>query len=228
MRESYRPRYRGYPVTRTVPNSDYLRDPWAASSPFRSDWRGSMTPDHRNETVAAEQRATPEPAAEPAPEPVVNELEAALKAARLEASDNHDKYLRTRAEMENYKRRIERQYTDLAKSHKKDLLLKILGVMDNLERALQFQATDAEGRDALATGIRLTHWQMQELLKSEGLKEIPTVGERFDPRLHEAVDTISGTPEQDGTIAAASEKGYQYLDDVLRPARVTVVTSEER
>lgn len=150
-------------------------------------------------------------------------LQQELEAARKEADDYRDKYLRTRAEMENFKRRVERQYADLAKSHKKALLLKLLGVMDNLDRALTYQESDDAGRDGLITGLRLTHWQMQELLKSEGLKEIPTEGQRFDPRLHEAVDTVPGSPEQDGVIAGESQRGYRYQDETLRPARVTVV-----
>ena len=150
-------------------------------------------------------------------------LQRELEAARKEAAENQDKYLRARAEMENYKRRVERQYADLATRHKKNLLLKLLGVMDNLDRALDYQESGAEDRDGLVTGLRLTHWQMLELLRSEGLKEIDTQGQRFDPRLHEAVDTVPGAPEQDGTIAGESQRGYQFQDETLRPARVTVV-----
>lgn len=150
-------------------------------------------------------------------------LQRELEAARHEAAENRNKYLRARAEMENYKRRVERQYADLAKSYKKNLLLKLLGVMDNLDRALRYQEGGTDDRDGLITGLRLTHWQMQELLKSEGLKEIATEGQRFDPRLHEAVDTVPGAPEQDGAIAGESQRGYQFQDETLRPARVTVV-----
>ena len=150
-------------------------------------------------------------------------LQQELEDARKEAAENHDKYLRTRAEMENFRRRVERQHADLARSHKKNLLLKLLGVMDNLDRALQYQESGDADRDGLATGLRLTQWQMQELLKSEGLKVIPTEGQRFDPRLHEAVDTVPGAPDQDGAIAAESRRGYQFQDETLRPAQVTVV-----
>ena len=151
--------------------------------------------------------------------------EQALEAARKEASDNWDRYVRMRADMDNFKRRVERQYADLATSHKKHLLVKLLGVSDNLDRALRYQEGSAVDGDGLATGLRMTLWQMRELLKSEGLKEIPTVGERFDPRLHEAVDTVPGTPEQDGAIASESQRGYLFQDETLRPAKVTVIKS---
>jgi len=153
-------------------------------------------------------------------------MEQALHTARKEAAENWDRYVRSRADMENYKRRIERQYADLTKNTKKGLLLKVLGVMDNLERGLSYQGSGGADRDALSTGLRLTHWQMQELLSSEGIKEIRAVGERFDPRLHEAVDTVPGAPDRDGTVYAETQKGYMYGDDVLRPAKVTVVAGE--
>jgi molecular chaperone GrpE len=157
---------------------------------------------------------------------VVSELQAELEAARKDAADQRDSYLRLRAEMENFKKRIERQYADQATQAKKQLLLKLLGVLDNLDRALSFQESGASDQAGLATGLRMTLWQMRELLKSEGITEIQAVGAPFDPRFHEAVATVIGSPEADGRVAEESLKGYEFQGDVLRPAKVVVTKGE--
>ncbi|HEX2184162.1 MAG TPA: nucleotide exchange factor GrpE [Chloroflexota bacterium] len=174
----------------------------------------------------------PAPGAAPAGEETTDlvariaELEAALAAAKAEASENWDKYLRERAEMENYKKRIERTYADLARRGRKDFLLKILGVMDNLERAVSYESSSGHEVDAksLLTGLRLIHSQFRDLLGTEGLKEIPALGERFDPAVHEAVATEEVADKPDGEIVAELQKGYLYDDELLRPARVRVAT----
>lgn len=156
----------------------------------------------------------------------VAELEAALAAAKAEAAANWDRYLRERAEMENYKRRIERTYADLARKGRKDLFLKILNALDNLDRAISYQATSGEqvNVDNLLTGLRLTHQQFKELLANEGLAEIKTDGEQFDPALHEAVAAEVTADKPEGQIVDELQKGYTYQDELLRPARVRVAT----
>ena len=100
----------------------------------------------------------------------VAELEAALAAAESKAAEHWDKYLRERAEMENYKRRLERTYADQARRARKDLLLKFLGVADNLERAVSYQASSGGGDpQQLLTGLRLTYDQFKDVLSAEGL-----------------------------------------------------------
>src|SRR5215216_5287191 len=114
-----------------------------------------------------------------APDPVtrIQELEAAVEAAKAEAAANWDKYLRERAEMDNYKKRIERTYADLAKRGRRDLLIKLLSPIDNLDRALAFDSDPQH----LVKGLRMIHSQFRDLLAGEGLTEIKTVGEKFDP-----------------------------------------------
>jgi molecular chaperone GrpE len=153
------------------------------------------------------------------------ELRRALAEARAEATLNRDRFLRCRADMDNFKKRVERQAADQALVGKRTLLLKVLGVMDNLDRALQYQAPEPAGRDSLATGLRLTSWQFNQLLEQEGLKVIAAVGQQFDPRLHEAVDTIATDEQPEGTVLQESLKGYRLGDEVLRPARVVVATA---
>jgi len=157
----------------------------------------------------------------------ISDLESALEAAKAEAAANWEKYLRERAEMENYKRRIERTYADLAKRGRKELLLKLLGPVDNLERALSYQEGSNQDVDArnLVKGIKMTYLQFKELLAGEGLTEIKTIGEKFDPNLHEAIATEQAPGKEDGEILAEIQKGYTMGDELLRPARVKVASS---
>lgn len=151
----------------------------------------------------------------------------ALQQARAELEEMRDRYLRTRAEMENYKRRIERSYADLARNYKKDLFLKILHVMDNLERALAYQDSGRADASSLAEGLRLTHAELTRLLEQEGLQRIAAEGEPFDPRKHEAIQVAHDRTLGEGQILAEVRRGYTYQDDVLRPSQVVVNKPEE-
>ncbi len=178
---------------------------------------GDEKPDERQEPTAdSGQQGEEQQAASPAS--VAEELE----QARREAEDYRDRYLRVRAEMENYKRRIEKSYVDLAKSYKKELFLKILRVMDNLERALAYQETGKSGPEALAEGLRLTHAELNRMLEQEGLKPIQAEGEIFDPHRHEAIQVGQDRSSEEGRILAEVQRGYTYQDDVLRPSQVVV------
>jgi molecular chaperone GrpE len=158
----------------------------------------------------------------------VETLQAQLDAARQEAADNQDRYLRARADMENYKKRIERTYADLAKSGKKELLTKLLGVKDNLERALQYSGTSNENGEGIIEGVRLTQYQLDQLLAQEGVKEIDAEGQPFDPRLEEAIHRVNDAGVEDGTVVEVFRKGYTLNDEVLRPAQVIVSVHEDQ
>jgi molecular chaperone GrpE len=147
-----------------------------------------------------------------------------LAAAREEAAANQDKFLRARADMENYKKRIERTYADLAKTSKKSLLTKLLGVKDNLERALHYgEAADGNG-EGIIEGVRLTQYQLDQLLQQEGVRPIEAEGKPFDPRFEEAVHSVNDASVPDHTVVQVVRRGYTYgdEDEVLRPAQVVV------
>ena len=175
---------------------------------------------------SVENSSTAPPAAAATPEERIVELEAALAAAKAEAAENWNKFLRERAEMDNYKRRIERTYADLSRRGRKDLLSKVLGAVDNLERALSYEETSGRQMDAesLRMGLKLTYQQFKELLAAEGLKEVKTVGEVFNPAHHEAVATEVAPDRKEGEVVVELQKGYIYEDELLRPARVKVAT----
>jgi molecular chaperone GrpE len=164
----------------------------------------------------------------------VRELRTSLQAvraeaatARAEADAYRDKYLRERAALENHKKRVERTLADAARQERKAFLLRLLEVLDNLERALAHDRSHPEAAPApdtrsLATGLRLTYLQFKELLAREGLTEVPALGQRFDPAVHEAVAADEASARPAGEVVAELQKGYRLGDELLRPARVTV------
>ena len=150
----------------------------------------------------------------------IAELEAQLAAAKAEAAQNWDKFLRERAEMDNFRKRQERVATDRVRREKREMLGKVLEVVDNLERALAFQ--DTMDREGLQQGMRMLQWQLNELLKAEGLTSVPSVGEQFDPYVHEAIETVASAEHPEGVVVEEVRKGYRLGDETLRPARVKV------
>jgi molecular chaperone GrpE len=148
-------------------------------------------------------------------------------AARAAADEYRDKYLRERAALENHKKRVERTLADAARQERSAFLLRLLEVLDNLERALAHdrrhpEAAPAPDTRSLATGLRLTYLQFKELLGREGLAEVPALGQPFDPALHEAVAVDEASARPEGEVVAELQKGYRFGDELLRPARVTV------
>lgn len=161
------------------------------------------------------------PAAEEPIEAVrIAELEAQLAQVRQEATENWNKYLRERAEMENFRKRQEKILWDRVQQQKKALLHKILGVMDNVERALVYQ--DVLSHQDLQQTLRMVMWQMNEVMRGEGLTPVPTVGEPFNPYVHEAIEAVENSDQPEGTIVEEVLKGYKLGDETLRAARVKV------
>ena len=150
----------------------------------------------------------------------IDELETQLAKAKQEAAENWNKYLRERADMENFRKRQERMATDRVQQQKRALFHKILGVMDNVERALVYQ--DAMDKQALQQTLRMVMWQMNEVMRGEGLTPIPTVGEAFNPYVHEAIEKVEDSDQPEDTVVEEVLKGYKLGDEMLRPARVKV------
>ena len=142
-----------------------------------------------------------------------------------EFKDAQDRYLRLAAEFENYKKRAQKDQVDYTKYANERLLKEMLTVLDNLQRALQ-HAQQTGGTNGLVEGVELTCKQYVETLSRFGVKEIPSMGLPFDPAVHQAVALVKAKKGQEpNTITAEHEKGYYLHDRVLRPATVTVVTS---
>lgn len=134
----------------------------------------------------------------------------------------NDTYLRLYADFENYRRKAIKEKAELLKSASKDVLVNILPVVDNFERALQTieSATDVK---AVGEGVSLIYQQVLTFLKQNGVEPIVTENETFDTELHEAITTI---PVQDeamkGKVVDCTQKGYKLYDKVIRFAKVVV------
>jgi molecular chaperone GrpE len=150
----------------------------------------------------------------------IAELEAQLAQARREATDNWNRYLRERADVDNIRKRQERLVVDRVQQQKKALFKQVLEVMDNVERALVYQET--MDKQELQQILRMLQWQMGEVLRAEGLSPVPTVGEIFNPYVHEAVEAVEGSDKPEGTVLEELRKGYTLGEETLRPARVKV------
>jgi molecular chaperone GrpE len=155
-------------------------------------------------------------------------LQARLATATEEAERNWQQFLRAAADLENYRKQAIRQREEAVAATRRQMLLIILGVVDNLERALEhsgcIKSEPAEGAAAAITeGIRLAHRQVLDTLRSLSVRPIEAVGRSFDPRVHDAVDVMA-PPEgvEPGTVLSEIQRGYTIGDDVLRPARVRV------
>lgn len=150
----------------------------------------------------------------------VAELETQLLQARQEAAENWNKYLRERAEMENFRKRQERLAADRVAREKKTLILKTLDVMDNVERALVYQ--ESMDKQGLQQALRMLIWQLNEVMRGEGLSPVSSLGEAFDPYIHEAIEAVENSDQPEGTVVEEVRKGYKLGDEILRPARVKV------
>jgi len=132
--------------------------------------------------------------------------------------------LRLRAEMENYRKRVERTTNDLVQRSKASLLRDFLIVVDDLDRAL-LAFNDSSNVGAVRTGVELTYERLCTLLEAQGVRTVDATGE-FDPRVHSAVATRRTGDVLPGTITDELQRGYCWGDDVLRAACVEVAVAE--
>jgi molecular chaperone GrpE len=134
------------------------------------------------------------------------------------------RHMRLRADFENYRKRVEREKSDYSRQAAAALMLDLLPVLDNLERALQ----EAEpGAGAFSQGVALIHRQAMEVLQRAGLEAIQAAGELFDPECHEAVERHLSEDHPDGTVVDELQKGYLFQGKLLRPAMVRVAFQPE-
>lgn len=153
------------------------------------------------------------------------EVEREDEVARLEAEiqDLRQRTIRTLADFENYRKRVEREKSEDRRYAAMPVLKDLLEVVDNLERAL---ATKAEADD-LRTGVEMTLKQARELLRRHGVSEIPAVGEVFDPTIHEAVARHETEGVEEATVKSELQRGYRLHDRLLRPSMVEVAVPAE-
>lgn len=145
-----------------------------------------------------------------------------LEAARAEASESQDKMLRMAAELENFKKRTVREKETALKYAGESLLRELLPSLDNLEMAIQQGQADDNGT-ALLEGVEMTLKGLQGCLEKFGLKPVESVGQVFDPNIHEAISLEASEEMEANTVLKEFQKGYLYKERLLRAAKVIVV-----
>jgi len=150
-------------------------------------------------------------------------LEKAKELERL-ASKNYDLFIRSQAEIENLKKRFQKEKTDLIKFSNESLIKQLLAVVDNLEKAI-LAATDETSIAAVRQGIELTLKSLMDTLEKSGLKPVAAEGEPFDPNYHEAISEVADDNVKPGTVVRVLQKGYTLNDRLIRPAMVVVSKS---
>jgi len=177
------------------------------------------TPDNDDTAKAAETPAAE--AAAPAPE-------ASSEALQAELTEMKNKVLRTLAEMENLRRRTEREIADARQYAVANFARDMLTVGDNLRRALDHVPKDQRGKgdaalDALIEGVEMTERSLEQSLGKFGVKRTETKGQKFDPALHQAMFEVESADMPPGTVSEEVQAGYAIGERVLRPALVGVV-----
>jgi molecular chaperone GrpE len=148
----------------------------------------------------------------------VESLKKQLAEAESKTSEYKDSWLRSQAEFQNYRKRLDRDQEIMHNSMKGDIIKKVLPVLDDLERALQNRSVD----DPWANGIELVARKFQNILESEGIKRIEALGTEFDPNFHEAISHEPADGAKSGSVIGVVQNGYMLGDRVIRPALVRV------
>lgn len=151
--------------------------------------------------------------------PAASSEQAGVEGLRAELQQEHDRYLRTRADFENYRRRVERDRDVAARQAKRELLKALVDLAGGFDRAL---AHIDESPDSVAAGLYGMRRRLSSLLEAEGVKSFESVGQRFDPTRHEAMATVRDGGGAPGTVVDEAGRGYLWNDELLRPARVRV------
>ena len=147
-----------------------------------------------------------------------------VERLKAEVARLRDRSLRTLADFDNYRKRVERERSEDRKYGTQDLLREVVGIVDNLERA-----SLAEGSlEDLRQGVELILRQLEDLLKRSGVARVEAVGEQFDPSVHEAVSRVEDPEVSEATVVEEFQAGYLVHDRLLRPSivRVAVPASE--
>ena len=155
------------------------------------------------------------------------ELKALLAQKTKEAQENYDRYLRLAAEMENIKKRQERETAELRQFANENLLKELVPVLDNLERALE-HGRQSEAPEALMEGLNLVNQDFLKVLGRFGVTPLNSVGERFDPAYHHAVMEEEAPEVEDQTVLKELQKGYMLANRLLRPAMVVVSRNTDK
>jgi len=157
-------------------------------------------------------------------EQVETDLDALLEDTQRERDEYLDLAKRTKADFENFRKRMSSEVQAAAARGKAELLRDVVPVLDDLERAIQAAGLDPEGdsEDGLAHGVLLVFRSLRDSLGRNGVEAVDPKGEKFDPNAHEALSTVAADGVESGMVVETMQKGYRLGEQLIRPARVVV------
>lgn len=158
----------------------------------------------------------------------IGSLKAEIKVLREELfakDDYYDKFLRLQADFDNLKKRTLKEKAEFVKFANEALILDLVGILDDFERSIR-AAEQKKDFDLLHQGVDMISKQLHRLLEEKGLKRIKSVGEKFDPNQHEAIEVEEDKKSEDATILEEFQPGYMLNGRIIRPAKVKVVKNK--
>jgi molecular chaperone GrpE len=142
-----------------------------------------------------------------------------IERLKGELRHEHEMYLRALADFDNYRRRVERDRASAARSGQREILVSLLEVLDSFDLALRHGSNVPS---SVSEGLQALHRKFLGLLEAHGVTPLKTLGETFDPQLHEAVGSAESDQYAPGAVAEEVQRGYRWGEELLRPARVRV------
>ncbi|OPX87060.1 nucleotide exchange factor GrpE [Pelotomaculum sp. PtaB.Bin117] len=152
----------------------------------------------------------------------LSSLQLQLKEQKVLAEDYYNRLARVQADYDNFRRRTRQEKEDFYKYASEQLMVALLPVLDNFDRAL---AAEGESVESFKSGVQMIYRQLQDILETNGLKPVAAVGEQFDPARHEAVQQAETDEHPDNTVIEEFLRGYCLKDKIIRPAMVKVAKS---
>jgi molecular chaperone GrpE len=189
------------------------------AAPDTNESPNPLTPENPDSPAAAAEQPTAEPTAE---------LVSQLEAAKAEAAANYEKFVRTAADLENFRRRTVREKDDLWTTARVGLLEDIFPVLDTLALAINAARRPNADLKSLVGGVEMVLAQLRTALANHGLKEINPVGQPFDPHQHEAISHQPDKDVKEEHVLEVVRTGYSLNGRLLRPASVVVSSGPAR
>jgi molecular chaperone GrpE len=163
----------------------------------------------------------PGDAGTPDQQKVDQDLPDKLLEKEKEAKENYEKYLRSAAELENYKKFAAKERADLIRYNNENIIRDILPILDSLDRALDLAGTPKDV-NAFIDGVRMIQEQLLNCLEKYGVRKIEAAGREFNPNIHEALLQVESEEHKENHVVSEFEKGYLLNDRLLKPAKVSV------
>lgn len=173
------------------------------------------TTDSPEEPVATDTATASDPAAQ------LTAITAERDQLAAEKAELQDRFLRRQAEFENFRRRVEREKSEFTQYASSEAVTAMLPILDDFERSLKQESSDREYQ----RGMELIYQRLVDALKKLGLEPINSVGQPFDPYIHQAIDRVETEEAEDHTVLEEYQRGYNFKGRLLRPAMVRVAVA---